>query len=135
MELKFSVRDFSGIKKSLKESNAKFLYRRKEKYVYLTNGNKLTSYQGRYFYVTIKKKNGMFLLRKKGVTKGVYQSLLKNTKRILNNSRYIYKIGLTEISLNEMEVGKFVIIDSKNPTMLAKRFGLKNQVTKPFSEL
>jgi hypothetical protein len=135
MELKFGVKDFSQIRKSLKENNARFLYRRKERYTYLKNGDKLTTYKGKYFYVTIKKKNNMFILKKTSITKNIYQSLLPNTKRILNNSKSVYKIGLIEISLNEMEVGKFVIIDGKNPIHLSKALQLKNQITKPFSEL
>ena len=136
MELKFRVNNFSRIRKSLKENDARFLCRRKEIYIYLKDGNKLTRYQGKYFYVTIRKKNSMFLLKKRKITKKEHQFLIsRGIKKILNNSRLIYKIGSTEISTNEMEVGKFVILDGGRNIQFAKKLGLRNRITKPFSEL
>lgn len=135
MELKFSVRDFSTIKSQL--GNAKLREGLTEKYVYLRSGNKLTKNHHGYFYVTIKKNGKSFLLKKRKIDREEYVAHLKNIKRVLNNKRIIYNLGKVDISFNEMEVGKFVIINGpvKDGKKLAKFLKLKNIVTKPFSEL
>lgn len=137
MERKFRVRTFSEIKKSLK--NANLVDKRTEYYVYLKSGGKLQRTKGKFYLVSIKKKGNMFVLNYRKITQNRYNQIKRRSeiKRSLRNRRQIYKLGRTEISFNELEVGKFVILDGtkKDTAILAKRFGLKNPITKPFSEL
>lgn len=139
MELKFKVRNFSKTKKELEKLNARFVDRRKEHYIYLKQGGKLQRRKGNFYFVSIKKKKNMFILDYRKITKREYDKIKRNSeiKRILTNKRQIYKIDRTEISFNELEVGRFVILDGneKDTSALAKKFGLNNLITKPFSEL
>ena len=138
MELKFRTRDFSKFKKYLKESNAKHIENSIEHYIYLKSGNKLTNIRDKYFFVKITKQNNFFKLRRRKIDRKNYNRIKKSeAKIILDNKRQIYKYSSTMISLNEMKVGKFVILDGtkQGVLQLAKLLKLKNPVTKPFSEL
>jgi len=137
MELKFRVTDFSKIKKFMK--SAKLVDKRIEHYVYLKDGSKLQKTEEKFYLVSIKKRANMFALNHREITQNQYNKIKRNSeiKRILSNKRQIYKLGRMKISFNQLEVGKFVILDGtrKDSSVLARKLGLKRLVTKPFSDL
>lgn len=137
MELKFRVRDFNQIRKVIKKLGAKLIDERTEHYVYLKSGNKLQKMKRKYYFVRIRKKGIFFRLAYLKISKHEYDKILKKeiVKRKLNNKREIWKVYSIVVSLNQMEVGKFVILEGNRSSALAKKLGLKNIVTKPFSDL
>src|SRR3989338_1303168 len=110
MELKFHVKNFSEAIRFLRSHKAKLVDRRTERYIYLDSG-KLKESKRKYYFVNIRKKNNFFVLRYKQINKDTYNRKLKKSKsrKLIVNKRQNYLLERVEISLNEMNIGKFVI--------------------------
>ncbi len=139
MEMKFRVADFEGVKDYLLQKRAKPVSKHTDHYIYLNSGNKLTYSDGLYFFVVIKKKGKCFLLKKQIISRKAFETLkIKyGVKKTIKNRQEIYNTDKIILSLNTMKIGNFIILDGNknNITKTAKALGLKNPITKPFSEV
>ena len=139
MELKFRVRNFSKLKIILKKNNARFVENVTENYDYLKGNKKLKKVKGRFYLGSVKRKGKFFELRHRKIGKKKYEEIRKNYRvlKSVRNKRRIYKLNNSEISLNQVKEGRFVIFEGnkRNIEKLAKKLGLKKHVTKTFGKI